>query len=111
MTTPNLRYAVLAGVALLMLGVGFASSNAWGQGGQIAPGGPDLQTALEKGLKARRPVEFQFIAQVVAMVDDGTLPRSVVITTFLWARYKRPYPFPYFAFGVRDQAAAMGIAL
>jgi len=111
MKAPNLRYVILTGVAIFMLGIGFATNNAWGQGGSIAPGGPDLQTTLEKGLKARRPVEFQFIAQVVELVDNGTLPSSVVITTFLWARRHRPFPFPYFEFGLRNQATQLGIAL
>ena len=77
----------------------------------IAPGGPDLQTTLEKGLKARRPVEFDFIASVVEMVDNGTLPASIVQTSFLWARKKRPYPFPYFRQSLRIQAQQMGIDL
>ena len=77
----------------------------------IAPGGPDLQTTLEKGLRARRPVEFDFIASVVQMVDDGTLPVSIVQTSFLWARKKRPYPFPYFRQSLRIQAQQMGIDL
>ena len=77
----------------------------------IAPGGPDLQTTLEKGLKARRPVEFDFIDSVVQKVDAGTLPASIVQTSFLWARKKRPYPFPYFRQSLRIQAQQMGIDL
>ena len=77
----------------------------------IAPGGPDLQTTLEKGLRARRPVEFAFIASVVRMVDAGTLPQSIVTTSFLWARKKRPYPFPYFRQSLRAQAQQMGVDL
>jgi len=77
----------------------------------IAPGGPDLQTSLEKGLKARRPVEFAFIASVVQMVDNGTLPKTLVETSFLWARKKRPYPFPYFEQSLKLQAQKIGIGL
>jgi len=111
MKAPVLRSAVLVSLAILMLGISIASNSAWAQGGPIAPGGPDLQTTLQMGLKARRPVEFQFIAQVVQLVDDGTLPSSTVITSFLWARRHRPYPYMYFEFSIRNQAAQMGISL
>jgi hypothetical protein len=77
----------------------------------IGPGGPDLKTSLEKGLRARRPVEFAFIASVVQMVDNGTLPQSLVETSFLWARKKQPYPFPYFQQSLKVQAQKMGIGL
>jgi hypothetical protein len=77
----------------------------------VAPGGPDLKTTLEKGLRARRPVEFAFIAQVMELVDDGTLPRSVVESTFLWARKKRPYPYPFFEQGLKERAKKLGISL
>lgn len=101
------------GVLLLMAGVlltGMPARPALGQS-PIAPGGPDLQTTLQKGLKARRPVEFQFIANVVQLVNDGTLPESTVITCFLWARRYRQYPCAYFMAALRNQVAPMGIAL
>jgi hypothetical protein len=77
----------------------------------VAPGGPDLRTMLEKGLRARRPVEFTFIDDVVQMVDAGTLPESIVQTSFLWARKKRPYPFPYFRQSLKVQAQQIGVSL
>jgi hypothetical protein len=70
-----------------------------------------LQDRLEAGLKARRPSEFAFIAQVVAAVDAGLLPRSLVDSTFLWARRKRPQPFFFFERGLRLRAARRGIRL
>jgi hypothetical protein len=111
MPSSSARYATMAAMAVLMLGLGWVTSAAWGQGdtGPVAPGGPDLQTTLQTGLKARRPEEFAFISQVVDMVGDGTLPRSVVITSFLWARRHKPYPFPYFEFGLQAQAAQLGV--
>lgn len=75
------------------------------------PSGPDLKDTLEKGLKARRPVEFNFIALVVNKVNDGTLPVSLVNSTFLWARKHRPYPFPYFERGLRERAKKAGISI
>ncbi len=71
----------------------------------------DLKIQLEKGLKARLPREFAFIAQVVGKVDNDQLPRDLVESTFLWARVKRPYPFPYFETGLRVRAARRGISL
>ena len=78
---------------------------------RVAPGGPDLKTTLEKGLKARRPVEFAFLADVAARVEDGRLPKRLVDSTFLWARQKHDYPFPYFERGLKLRARRLGIAL
>jgi len=68
-----------------------------------------LKDQLEKGLQARRPQEFAFIAHVVSRVEEGSLPRSLVDSTFLWARSKRPYPFPYFERGLKVRAKKAGI--
>ena len=54
---------------------------------------PDLKERLEKGLKARRPTEFEFIARVVELVEQKTLPLSLVDGTFLWARRKAKHPY------------------
>ena len=98
-------------VMTLAIGLSIVAGGATPSGLPIAPGGPDLRTALEKGLKARRPVEFDFIATVVEMVDAGTLPKSLVETCFLWARHKRPYPFPYFRQSLLVQAHRMGVQM
>lgn len=70
-----------------------------------------LQDQLEKGLKARLPREFAFIDRVVSMVEANQLPYDLVQSTFLWARVKRPYPFPYFEAGLRTRAARLGIKI
>ena len=70
-----------------------------------------LRDQLEKGLKARLPREFAFIDRVVGMVDAKQLPYDLVQSTFLWARVKRPYPFPYFEMGLRTRAARQGIKI
>jgi hypothetical protein len=74
---------------------------------------PSLKDVLEKGLKARRPVEFEFIGTVVQLVDDQQLPQTMVQSTFLWARKKRvKYPFQYFEFALRQRAKdELGIEL
>ena len=72
----------------------------------------NLKQQLEKGLKARRPKEFEFVDQVVTMVGNDTLPLELVKSTFLWARKKAittRYPFPYFERGLRIRAAKRGI--
>ena len=100
------------GFLLLVLAISLAGSVVGSAAPANAPGGPDLKVTLEKGLKARRPVEFQFVAQVVAKVEDGTLPRSLVNSTFLWARNnKQPYPFPYFQQALKVRAKKVGVAL
>ncbi len=82
-------------------------SNPATAGAQIA----GLQDQLEKGLKARLPREFDFIERVVAMVKAKQLPYDLVQSTFMWARVKRPYPFPYFETGLRTRAARQGIKI
>lgn len=51
------------------------------QGRQIS-----LRDQLRTGLKAFTKEDFAFIDLVVLRVDQGVLPRSVVDSTFLWAR-------------------------
>ena len=72
---------------------------------------PTFKETLEKGLKARRPEEFAFIAMVVKKVDSGVLPRELVEGTFLWARGKGSLAFEYFRKGLIVRAQKMGIAL
>lgn len=71
----------------------------------------DLEQQLKSGLKARRPVEFDFIHQVVVRVKNGNLPIDLVQSTYLWARRHKPYPYPYFERGLRERAAKAGYAL
>jgi hypothetical protein len=72
----------------------------------------DLQETLKFGLKCRRPVEFAFVALVAQKVNMGQLPRDMVLSQFNWAREKNSkVPFPYFEFGMRKRAAALGVAL
>jgi hypothetical protein len=71
---------------------------------------PDLQTRLERGLKATRPNEFAFIARVVRLVDDERLPLALVNSTYNWAVGKRP-PMPYFEQAMRVRAARIGVRL
>lgn len=71
----------------------------------------DLEQQLKSGLKARRPEEFEFITMVVTKVKNKELPIAIVQTSFLWARRRMPYPFPYFQRALRELAAREGIAI
>ena len=70
----------------------------------------DLKTTLEKGLRARRPAEFEFLERVVTFVENGKLPRSLVTSTFLWAR-KKPdgRQVVYFQQALKTRAAKIGV--
>ncbi|MEZ6100328.1 MAG: hypothetical protein R3E01_15270 [Pirellulaceae bacterium] len=102
---------VLAGITLL---VGVAT---WAAGSDVTSNGVasektkvTLQEQLESGLRARRPQEFAYIKRIVTLVEQGVLPRKLVLETFDWARQKhRKYPLPYFQFGLRKRAELLGI--
>ena len=71
-----------------------------------------LQDRLEKGLKARRPVEFAYIAKVVSAVEAGHLPVDVVDRIFFWARQEKPdRPFQHFEAALTKQAKLFGVKL
>jgi hypothetical protein len=70
-----------------------------------------LQEQLEKGLKARRQVEFQFIARVVQLVNQGRLTREVVQGTFSFVTKKyqdRKYLVPIFEQALRKRVSQDG---
>lgn len=71
----------------------------------------NLQDQLESGLQARRDVELVFITRVVNMVEQDTLPLPLVLSTYQWARPKKPRPFPYFERALRIRAARIGIQI
>lgn len=79
-----------------------------GQGGRTEP---TLQETLEKGLKARRPEDFAFIALVVGLVEEGVLSERLVRRTFLWARRKSRREMQYFERALVILAARQGIKL
>jgi len=71
-----------------------------------------FKAQLEKGLKARRPSDFEFIGTVVSAVDNGTIPQKLVNETFDFARSKSAqYPFIYFQFALRKRAAKLGVSI
>ena len=91
-----------------------AGRNNGSQGRQLT-----LTTQLQVGLKAFTKADFEFIDTVVELVNDGTLPRRLVDSTFLWARQRaekrrgprRLRPMVYFRPGLTFRARALGILL
>lgn len=69
----------------------------------------DLRKTLAEVLRARRPQEFAFLDRVMALVESGMLPRSLVVSTFNWARKQPRHPFQYFEFGLRERARRIGV--
>jgi hypothetical protein len=109
---PMLRRTLLSAIAsLFWFGISSApaaqqTSPALGRAASTT-----LKKTLEAGLKARRPQEFAFLAMVAAKVEDGTLPRSLVESTFFWARRQGRYPFVYFQAGLRERAKRIGVVI
>jgi hypothetical protein len=103
-------------VALLIVTVLAAAERADGadpnnpfDGGGVR--GLTLKTQLEKGLKARRPVEFEYIDQISKLVDQGELPRSLVVSTYLWAQRKPTRQLQYFQFALQTRAKGLAVEL
>ena len=86
-----------------------------GQKGRVVA----LTDQLRVGLNARLPEDFAFINLVVQRVEAGTLPRSLVDSTYLYARnrYKthpgshRLRPIVYFRPVLVMRAKQLGITL
>ncbi len=104
-------HLLIAGFASMTLGFGMVMLGSPVMAGQSTPGLPTLKDTLEKGLKARRPEEFSFIATVVEKVNDGAIPLSLVDSTFLWARKRESHPFQYFQQAIRVRAQKIGVEL
>jgi len=73
--------------------------------------GLDLETQLQKGLKARRPVEFQYIHEINTLVEKGELPRKLVVTTFLAAQQRRRHPLQWFQLALESRARGLDVKL
>jgi len=71
-----------------------------------------LTEQLRFGLKARRPVEFEFIDLVVSKVEAKVLPRDMALSAMTYAQNKnKDRPYPYFEFSLKKRAAAIGVEL
>lgn len=73
---------------------------------------PSLADTLKFGLKARRPIEMQFTAEIATLTDSGQLPKDYVLAVFDYSRKRRPkFPLPYFEFAIRKKAEELGVAI
>ena len=73
---------------------------------------PSLADTLRFGLKARRPIETQFTAEIAQLVDNGKLPKDYVLAIFDYSRKRRPkFPLPYFEFAIRKKAEELGVPI
>jgi hypothetical protein len=107
-----LRRTLLSALAsVLCFGIGRGAAQEQSPSPLGTAASTSLRKTLEAGLKARRPQEFAFLALVAERVDEGTLPRSLVESTFFWARRQGRYPFVYFQSGLRSRAKRLGIIL
>lgn len=111
-TLPWQLWSAAAVLLVAMASQAGHSHAAQGVDPRVAPGGISLKQALEKGLQARRPSEFKFIALVIKKVEQGKLPVKMVERTFLWARrQQQEFPMPYFEKAMQIQAKKLGVDL
>jgi hypothetical protein len=72
----------------------------------------DLNETLRSVLKCRRAEEFAFVESVANKVNQGDLPKDMVLSMMKWATERRPeFPFPYFKEGIKLRAAKIGVQL
>ncbi len=88
-----------------------------GMGGPVTPitggdfRGLNIKTQLQIGLRARRPVEFKYIDEIVKLIDDGKLPRQLVLTTFLAAQRQPTRQLQYFQFALLARTQHLDVRL
>jgi hypothetical protein len=84
-----------------------------GTPGDIGVGYPNeyLKEQLVLYIRPRLPEEQAFIDYVVLQVKLKVLPASIANKAMLYARVKRPYPFPYFKMAVLELAKRDDIIL
>ena len=99
------RWLCVSVSSLLSLPVAISSASA-------DPMQASFEETLKFGLKCRRQLEFDFVELVVLKVNQGQLPKDLVLSQFNWAREQNAkIPFPYFQFGMKKRAAAIGVDL
>ncbi|MGN6547052.1 MAG: hypothetical protein ACTHK7_18500 [Aureliella sp.] len=71
-----------------------------------------LEDQLQNGLRTFTPEQRQYVSQVVALVEQGRLPRAMVNVVYTWALKRNPsVPLPYFQVALRALAERRGIAV
>lgn len=119
-TQRNFIWAVLGtvvSIALLMQGVSGGKvsgqeSNSRNLAERSSRGQVALETQLNNGLRAAFPQQKVFISNVVQLVNQGKISRSMVNTVYTWAIRRNPkVPFPYFEFAMRALAQRRGVTI
>ncbi len=71
-----------------------------------------LEDQLMNGLRVVTPDQRAYVNQVVALVDQGKLPRAMVNVIYVWAIKRNPrVPLPYFQFALRALAERRGVTV
>ena len=100
--------STLAASASAQEGHSLNSADRISQTGRTVP----LLDQLKNGLRATRPNQEEFLQHLVAQVDQGAVPRSMVNTVYKWALQRNPrVPFPYFQVAMRELAKRRGVTL
>lgn len=95
------RRVFLAALGVALLGVAVSHGDE-----------PLLSDTLKFGLKARRPIEMQFTAEIAQLTDNGQLAKDYVLAVFNYSRQRRPkFPLPYFEFAIRKKAEELGVPI
>lgn len=73
---------------------------------------PNLKETLERGLYARLPEQYAFIARVVALVQQDVISLKLVYSTFQWSReYDKGRRYYYFEAAMRKRASDLGVTI
>lgn len=71
-----------------------------------------LEDQLLSGLRVVTVEQRQYVLQVVALVDQGKIPRAMVNAIYTWSLKRNSHvPFPYFQLGLRALADRRGIVV
>ncbi|MFN3153189.1 hypothetical protein [Bremerella sp.] len=72
----------------------------------------NLKQTLERGLFVRLPEQFEFIDQVVKLVEQEKLSLKLVYSTFQWSRqYDKGRRYYYFEAAIRKRAGDLGVTV
>jgi hypothetical protein len=66
---------------------------------------------IKAGLRTTSIEEEGFVDRVLTLMDEGTLPQSMVHGTFFWATKKPRHKFQYFKFAMIVRASRIGVRL
>lgn len=70
----------------------------------------ELRDQLVFGLRTTQTGQQAFLDHVIARVEAGDIPRSMVNVVFVWARKRNPrIPYPYFEIALRLLAERRGV--